>query len=108
MNKKHFALIQRTTQDKTYRVYCSLYGHLLSKEKLCKGFKKVWKAKGLAGIDKQSMSDFASKLNDELDQLLLELKTKQYHPYPVRWVEIPKAYGGVRLLGIPTVRDRVV
>jgi RNA-directed DNA polymerase len=108
MNKKHLAPTQHTTQEKKRRVYYSVYGHLLSKERLYKGFKKVWKAKGAAGIDKQSLSDFASKLSDELDQLLLELKTKQYHPQPVRRVEIPKAGGGVRLLGIPTVRDRVV
>jgi len=76
MNKKHFVPTQRITQQKRYRVYYSAYGHLLSKERLYKGFKKVWKAKGAAGIDKQSLSDFASKLSDELDQLLLELKTK--------------------------------
>jgi group II intron reverse transcriptase/maturase len=85
-----------------------LYGHLLSKERLYKGFKKVWKAKGAAGIDRQSLSNFALNLSDNLDQLLLELKTKQYQPQPVRRVEIPKEGGGVRLLGIPTVRDRVV
>ena len=90
------------------RVYYSLYGHLLSKERLYKGFKKVWKAKGAAGIDRQSLSDFASNLSDNLDQLLFELKTRQYKPQPVRRVEIPKEGGGVRLLGIPTVRDRVV
>ena len=90
------------------RVYYSLYGHLLDKARLYSGFKKVWKAKGAAGIDRQSLSDFASNLDDELEQLLLELKTKQYTPQPVRRVEIPKDDGGVRLLGIPTVRDRVV
>ncbi|AUL98623.1 Retron-type RNA-directed DNA polymerase [Vibrio vulnificus] len=90
------------------RVYYSLYGHLLSKERLYRGFKKVCKAKGAAGIDRQSLSDFASNLSDNLDQLLSELKTKQYQPQPVRRVEIPKDGGGVRLLGIPTVRDRVV
>lgn len=90
------------------RVYYSLYGHLLNKERLYNGFKKVWKAKGAAGIDMQSPSDFASNLSDNLDQLLLELKTKQYKPQPVKRVEIPKEGGGVRLLGIPTVRDRVV
>ncbi|EGR0072973.1 group II intron reverse transcriptase/maturase [Vibrio vulnificus] len=90
------------------RVYYSLYGHLLNKERLYRGFKKVWKAKGAAGIDRQSLSDFASNLSDNLDQLLSELKTKQYQPQPVRRVEIPKDGGGVRLLGIPTVRDRVV
>ncbi|MGR3057904.1 reverse transcriptase domain-containing protein, partial [Vibrio vulnificus] len=90
------------------RVYYSLYGHLLSKERLYRGFKKVCKAKGAAGIDRQSLGDFASNLSDNLDQLLSELKTKQYQPQPVRRVEIPKDGGGVRLLGIPTVRDRVV
>ncbi len=68
----------------------------------------MWKAKGAAGIDRQSLSDFASNLSDNLDQLLLELKTKQYKPQAVRRVEIPKEGGGVRLLGIPSVRDRVV
>ena len=68
----------------------------------------MWKAKGAAGIDRQSLSNFASNLSDNLDQLLFELKTKQYQPQPVRRVEIPKEGGGVRLLGIPTVRDRVV
>lgn len=68
----------------------------------------MWKAKGAAGIDRQSLSHFASNLSDNLEQLLLELKTKQYKPQPVRRVEIRKEGGGTRLLGIPTVRDRVV
>ena len=66
------------------------------------------KAKGAAGIDRQSLSDFANNLSDNLDQLLLALKTKQYKPQPVKRVAIPKDEGGTRLLGIPTVRDRVV
>ncbi|EML5795784.1 hypothetical protein MXA50_004672 [Escherichia coli] len=88
--------------------YYSLYGRLLNKAQLYKGFKNVWKAKGAAGIDRQSLSDFASNLSDNLYQLLLELKTKQYQPQPVRRVEIPKEGGGVRLLGIPTVRNKVI
>ncbi len=95
-------------QVRKMRVYHSLYGQLLSKDKLYKGFKRVWKAKGAAGIDRQSLSEFASDLSDNLDQLLIELKTKQYQAQPVRRVEIPKDDGGVRLLGIPTVRDRIV
>lgn len=90
------------------RVYYSLYGHLLNKAVLYKGFKKVFKAKGAAGIDGQSLSEFASNLDNELTQLLLELKTKRYQPQPVKRVTIPKDGGGERLLGIPTVRDRVV
>lgn len=90
------------------RVYYSLYGRLLSKQALCAGFKKVWKAKGAAGIDGQSLSDFASKLNVNLELLLNELQEKRYQPLPVRRVEIPKEDGGTRLLGISAVRDRVV
>lgn len=108
INETHLAPTQHTTQEEMLRVYYSLYGHLLDKRRLYNGFKKVWKAKGAAGIDMQSLSDFASDLSNNLDQLLLELRTKQYSPQPVRRIEIPKDGGGVRLLGIPTVRDRVV
>lgn len=90
------------------RVYYSLYGRLLSKQALYEGFKKVWKAKGAAGIDGQSLSDYALNLGENLDQLLLELREKRYQPLPVRRVEIDKDDGGKRLLGIPAVRDRIV
>lgn len=90
------------------RVYYSLYGQLLNRQRLYKGFKKVWKAKGAAGIDGQSLSDFALNLEDNLTQLLSELQDKSYRPLPVKRVEIPKDDGGVRLLGIPAVRDRIV
>ena len=90
------------------RVYYSLYGRLLDRDALHQAFGHVKRAKGAAGIDGQSLSKFAERLDEELDCLLLELKTKQYQPQPVRRVEIPKEGGGVRLLGVPTVRDRVV
>lgn len=106
--KTHHAPTQHTTQEDRVRVYYSLYGHLLNRQRLYNGFKKVWKAKGAAGIDGQSLSDFALDLGNNLDQLLLELQNKQYKPQPVRRVEIPKEGSGTRLLGIPTVRDRVV
>jgi group II intron reverse transcriptase/maturase len=68
----------------------------------------VKRAKGAAGIDGQSLSDFAGNLEREIDCLYHELKTKRYRAQPVKRVEIPKDDGGVRQLGIPTVRDRVV
>ena len=90
------------------RVYYSLYGRLLNKEALYNGYRKVRKAKGAAGIDGQSLEDFDLNLSSELDNLLIELSTKQYRPQAVKRVEIPKDDGGVRKLGIPTVRDRIV
>lgn len=88
--------------------YYSLYGRLLEKDRLRNGFKKVWKSKGVAGIDGQSLKDFAKNLESNLDQLILELKTKCYKPLPCKRVEIPKPDGGVRCLGLPSVRDKVI
>jgi len=90
------------------RKYYSLYGHLLSKQRLYEAFRHVKRNKGAAGIDGQSLRAFESNLEVELSCLLLELKDKRYRAQPVRRVAIAKDDGGERLLGIPTVRDRVV
>jgi len=90
------------------RKYYSLYGHLLSKQRLYEAFRHVKRNKGAAGIDGQSLSAFEANLEVELSCLLLELKEKRYRAQPVRRVAIAKEDGGERLLGIPTVRDRVV
>lgn len=90
------------------RIYYSLYHQMLDINNLYKGFKKVKSAKGAAGIDGQSIGDFAEDLEINLKQLQFELQTKQYRAQAVKRVEIPKDDGGVRLLGIPAVRDRIV
>jgi group II intron reverse transcriptase/maturase len=73
------------------------------------GFEFVRRNRGAPGIDGVSIMDFEANLDEELSQLQQELTTWTYQPSPVRRVEIPKPDGkGVRLLGIPTVRDRVV
>ena len=90
------------------RKYYSLYGRMLNIQALYEGFKKVYRAKGAPGIDGQSLEQFASNYVRNLQQLQHELQTKQYRAQPVKRVEIPKEDGGVRLLGIPAVRDRIV
>ena len=90
------------------KVYYSLYGHLLSLQALHTAYKQVKKNRGAAGIDGQSLEDFTRNLKNELTELLLELKEKRYQAQPVKRVEIAKDDGGIRLLGIPTVRDRIV
>lgn len=73
------------------------------------GFTLVKRNRGAPGIDGVSIEDFETRLEEELSQLQQELTNWTYKPSPVRRVEIPKPDGkGVRLLGIPTVRDRVV
>jgi group II intron reverse transcriptase/maturase len=65
--------------------------------------------KGAPGIDGVTTESFELNLSRELSQLHKELMSWSYKPKPVRSVEIPKPDGkGVRMLGIPTVRDRVV
>ena len=63
--------------------------------------------RGAAGIDRLSVERFAGHLDRYLGELGQELETGRYRPLPVRRVEIEKADGKLRPLGIPTVRDRV-
>ena len=87
----------------------SLFEQLCSTLYLGVGFEQVKKNQGKPGIDGVSIAEFESRLDEELSQLQQELQDWSYQPLPVRRVEIPKPGGqGVRLLGIPTVRDRVV
>jgi len=62
---------------------------------------------GAAGVDGQSIEDFERKLEDNLYKLWNRMSSGSYHPKPVRLCAIPKRGGGERVLGIPTVTDRV-
>jgi group II intron reverse transcriptase/maturase len=86
-----------------------LFENLCSNFYLGVGFELVRRNRGAPGIDGVSIQDFEANLDEELSRLQQELTAWTYQPSPVRRVEIPKPDGkGVRLLGIPTVRDRVV
>jgi RNA-directed DNA polymerase len=90
------------------KIYYSLYDRMLHEKGLLQAFAKVKSNKGKPGIDGQTVEDFAAHLPEEIALLVRELRQKSYRPLPVKRVEIPKAGGGKRLLGIPAVRDRVV
>lgn len=64
--------------------------------------------RGAAGIDRQSIEGFAANTGRYLNELAKELEEGRYRPQAVRRVEIPKAGGKTRPLGIPTVKDRIV
>lgn len=63
---------------------------------------------GAAGIDGQSIEAFAANAGRYLDELAKDLEEGKYQAQAVRRVEIPKAGGKMRPLGIPTVKDRIV
>ena len=86
-----------------------LFEELCEPWRLNAGFQAVRRNKGSAGIDGVSVAEFEANLDEELARLAEELASWRYKPSPVRRVEIPKPGGkGIRLLGVPTVRDRVV
>ena len=86
----------------------SVYGKILHKDVLTEAFRKVKKNKGCAGIDKVSIERFEENLDENIELILNELRTKTYKPSPVRRKYIPKKNGKLRPLGIPTIKDRVV
>ena len=79
----------------------------ISKREVWEAFQRVKANKGAAGADEQSLADFERKLKDNLYKLWNRLSSGSYFPPPVRTVKIPKADGGERKLGIPTVSDRI-
>jgi len=70
-------------------------------------YKQVKANKGIAGVDGQGIAEFESNLKNNLYKLWNRMSSGSYFPKPVKLAEIPKGYGGKRILGIPTITDRI-
>ncbi|MEY9997710.1 retron-type reverse transcriptase [Streptomyces sp. V4I8] len=68
---------------------------------------KVKANRGAAGVDGQSLAEFEQDEKNNLYKLWNRLSSGSYFPPPVRAVDIPKAGAGTRILGVPTVADRI-
>src|SRR5258705_10605463 len=79
----------------------------ISKWGVWEAYKRVKANKGAAGVDEQSIEDFEKRLKKNLYKIWNRMSSGSYLPPPVRTVKIPKANGGERKLGIPTVSDRI-
>jgi RNA-directed DNA polymerase len=79
----------------------------ISKQLVVKAYKLVKANAGSAGVDQQSLADFRINLKDNLYRIWNRLSSGSYFPPPVKAVPIPKKQGGVRILGVPTVSDRI-
>lgn len=79
----------------------------ISKYVVLEAFQRVKANKGRAGVDDESLEEFESKLKDNLYKIWNRMSSGSYFPPAVKAVEIPKKQGGVRVLGVPTVADRV-
>jgi group II intron reverse transcriptase/maturase len=86
----------------------NLLERILSKGNLNLAYKRVKANKGSHGVDGMKVDELLSFLKRHGEALRQSILAGEYEPQPVRRVEVPKSDGGVRLLGIPTVVDRLI
>jgi RNA-directed DNA polymerase len=79
----------------------------ITKKQVYEAYKAVKSNGGAAGVDKQTIEQFESDLQNNLYKLWNRMSSGSYFPPAVRAVPIPKRSGGQRILGVPTVADRV-
>jgi RNA-directed DNA polymerase len=79
----------------------------IDKKLVYEAYKAVKANAGAAGVDGQTIAQFDADLRGNLYKLWNRMSSGSYFPPPVRAVAIPKKSGGQRLLGVPTVADRV-
>src|SRR5271154_950986 len=88
----------------------SLIDKVYQRKNLEKAWERVRANRGSGGVDGQSLEAYGAQLDQQLERLRQELREQSYQPQPVRQAPIPKAGGKpgeVRMLGVPTVYDRV-
>lgn len=79
----------------------------IPKRLIWEAWKQVRSNKGGSGVDRESLEVFESKLKSNLYKIWNRMSSGSYFPSPVKAVAIPKKSGGERILGVPTVSDRV-
>ena len=105
---------RRWTHDavsRTFRkraMYENLMEEVVTDENCASALTAVKRNKGAAGIDRMKTTELESHLQAHWEKIRVKLLAGTYVPSPVRRVEIPKLSGGTRMLGIPTVQDRLI
>lgn len=94
--------------EKQRTLTANLLTKILDYENLNRSYKQVSSNKGSHGVDEMGIEEFGKWLKQNLNILRTSLLNEEYEVQAVRKVEIPKPSGGVRILGIPTVKDRFI
>src|SRR5271165_3123686 len=80
---------------------------MIEKRRVYEAYQAVKSNKGAAGVDGQTIDQFEADLKGNLYKIWNRMSSGTYFPPPVRAVSIPKKSGGERILGVPTVSDRI-
>ena len=96
------------TKDNPIPVECSLVEQMVERDNMLQAYHRVLRNKGSSGVDRMSVSELTEYLREKWSIIKEELLAGKYVPKPVLRVEIPKANGGIRKLGVPTVLDRLI
>lgn len=105
---KSLGLPKRERENDVIDESNSLLDRILSRENMLMAYKRVTANKGSHGIDGMKVDELRTFITEKWLIVKQKLLDGRYVPSPVRRVEIPKPDGGVRLLGIPTVLDRLI
>lgn len=85
-----------------------LMSAVLERGNMMRAYERVLRNKGAAGVDGMTVGDLKAHLKAHWPEIREQVREGRYHPLAVRKVEIPKPGGGQRMLGIPTVQDRLI
>src|SRR5690606_36444446 len=85
-----------------------LMSAVLERNNMRWAYDRVLRNKGAAGVDGMTVGELKACLQADWPAIREQLQEGRYQPLPVRKVEIPKPGGGMRMLGIPSVRDRLI
>ncbi len=98
----------RKQRKERRQVVSQLMEQILCRDNMMLAYKKVKANKGASGIDGIEVDEVKDYLKENWRDIKEQVQKRKYKPQPVRGVEIPKASGGVRKLGIPSVVDRII
>lgn len=104
----NLALAKRERENNVLEDTNNLLERVLARENMLKAMKRVIANKGSHGVDGMRVDELRTFIINNWLTIKQKLLEGRYKPSPVRRVEIPKPDGGIRLLGIPTVLDRLI
>jgi len=96
------------TEENSIPAGCHLIAQMVERDNMKLAYRRVMQNKGAAGVDRMSVSKLPEYLRNNWRTIKEQLLSGKYEPKPVLRIEIPKASGGTRKLGVPTVVDRLI